>query len=99
MQCKICGNAENNTHYQAKEMMLGYRDMHDYLQCGNCKCLQLETIPENLPEYYPSKDYYSYSSVEFPTGIKKTLLALRDYYAATGKGFIGKTLSLLATRK
>lgn len=93
MQCKICGNAENNTHYHAKEMMLGYRDMHDYFQCDSCKCLQLETTPDNLLEYYPSKDYYSYSSVEFPTGIKKTLLAQRDYYAVTGKGFIGKILS------
>ncbi len=92
MKCKICGNTENNTPYQAKEMMLGFRDLHDYFQCASCQCLQLETIPSNLPEYYP-KDYYSYSDVGFPTGIKQFLLAQRDAYAATGKGFLGKALS------
>ncbi len=93
MACKICGNSENNTAYQAKEMMLGYRDVHDYFQCGDCECLQLENVPENLPDYYP-EDYYSYSEVGFPTGIKRWLLAQRDYYAATGKGFLGKLLFL-----
>ncbi|MEE9303710.1 MAG: class I SAM-dependent methyltransferase [Thiotrichaceae bacterium] len=93
MKCKICGNTENNDHYQAKEMMLGYRDLHDYFQCASCQCLQLETVPDNLPEYYP-KDYYSYSDVGFPTGIKQFLLARRDYYAATGKSILGAILSL-----
>ncbi|MEE9352419.1 MAG: class I SAM-dependent methyltransferase [Thiotrichaceae bacterium] len=92
MKCKICGNTENNTPYQAKEMMLGFRDLHDYFQCGSCQCLQLETIPGNLPEYYP-KDYYSYSDVGFPTGIKQFLLAQRDSFAATGKGLLGRALS------
>ncbi len=92
MNCKICGNAENNTTYQAKEMMLGYRDFHTYFQCDSCGCLQLEKVPDNLPDYYP-KDYYSYSDVGFPTGIKKFLLAQRDSYAATGKGILGKALS------
>lgn len=91
MPCKICGNSENNSVYQAREMMLGYRDVHDYFQCGECECLQLEKIPDNLPDYYP-KDYYSYSDVSFPTGIKRWLLAQRDYYAATGKGWLGKLL-------
>ena len=93
MKCKICGNTDNNTHFQAKEMMLGYRDFHDYFQCGSCQCLQLQHVPDNLPEYYP-KDYYSYSDVGFPTGIKRFLLAQRDYYAATGKGLLGKILSI-----
>lgn len=93
MQCKICLNTKNNTRYQAKEMMLGLRNTHDYFQCSECQCLQLEVLPDNLVEYYPSDDYYSYSEVNFPTGVKKFLLAHRDYYAATGKGFLGKLLS------
>lgn len=95
MQCKICGNTENNKTYQAKEMMLGYRDTHTYFQCAECECLQLAEIPNNLPEYYPN-DYYSYSKVGFPTGIKKFLLSKRDYSSATGdKNLLGK---MLATR-
>jgi len=93
MQCKICGNTDNNTVYQAKEMMLGYRDTHDYFQCHECECLQLVNVPDNLPDYYP-KDYYSYSTVGFPRGLKKSLLAQRDYYAATGHGsWLGKLLA------
>lgn len=93
MQCKICGNTENNTTYQAKEMMLGYRDTHEYVQCSVCGCLQLKTIPDNLLDYYPS-DYYSYSDVGFPTGLKKFILAQRDYHAVTGKGsLLGKILA------
>ncbi|MCK5726759.1 MAG: class I SAM-dependent methyltransferase [Thiotrichaceae bacterium] len=92
MQCKICGNAAENDYYEAKEMMLGYRDSHQYIQCKECECLQLVTIPDNLPEYYPNDDYYSYSNVGSETGLKKWLVSQRDHYAATGKGLIGKLL-------
>lgn len=93
MQCKICGNTDNNTTYQVKEMMLGYRDIHPYFQCGECDCLQLANVPDNLPDYYP-KDYYSYSAVGFPTGIKKFLLAKRDYQEVTNDGgWLGKLLA------
>lgn len=93
MQCKICGNSEHNVVYQAKEMMLGYRDEHEYFQCHQCGCLQLAKVPDNLPDYYP-KDYYSYSTVGFPTGLKKYLLAQRDYHAVTGNaGILGKILA------
>lgn len=94
MECKICGNAENNTTYIAKEMMLGFRDEHEYIQCSACNCLQIVNIPDNLPEYYPNEDYYSYASVAETNALKKFLLKKRDYYAATGKGFIGKLLSI-----
>lgn len=94
MECKICGNAENNTSYMAKEMMLGLRDEHEYMQCSACGCLQIVRIPENLPEYYPNEDYYSYASVAESNSLKKYLLKKRDYYAATGKGFLGKMLSI-----
>jgi len=91
MQCKICGNAANNEYYEAKEMMLGIRDPHQYIQCSECQCLQLVTIPENLPEYYPT-DYYSYSNINTEVGLKKWLVTQRDRYAATGKGLIGQLL-------
>ena len=94
MQCRICSNKENNTPYEAREMMLGLRDLHTYFQCGACGCLQIENVPENIQEYYPSDDYYSYDQIKTETGFKKKLITLRDRYAATGEGFIGKLLQM-----
>lgn len=92
MQCRICLNKENNTPYQAREMMLGLRDLHDYFECGQCGCLQIANVPDNIQSYYPGDDYYSYDQIKPATGIKKFLINLRDSYAATGKGFLGKIL-------
>lgn len=58
--CRICGNTENGTSYQAREMMYGLRETFSYFQCGNCKCLQIVEIPKDMTSYYPV-DYYSFS--------------------------------------
>jgi len=74
--CRICGNIENNIPYTAKEMMYGLRETFGYFECGNCKCLQIEQIPEDMSAYYPS-DYYSFGKYDgkkfkgFKGGIKK----------------------------
>ncbi len=91
-QCRICQNSDHNTHYKAKEMMLGLRDEHDYFECAECGCLQITHVPENLPEYYPDDDYYSYEQVKAKGGIKGSLIRQRDRFAATGKGLIGKIM-------
>ena len=59
-QCKVCKNKENNTAFTAKEMQHGTRDCFTYIECNNCGCLQIEEIPSNMADYYPS-DYYSYN--------------------------------------
>ena len=92
MQCRICGNSDHNTHYTAKEMMLGLRDEHDYFECAECACLQITKVPDNLPEYYPDDDYYSYEQVSAKGGLKGSLIRQRDRFAATGKGLIGKIM-------
>ncbi len=61
MECRICGNSENNTEYSAKEMMFGFRDEFQYFQCDYCECLQIENIPEDMSRYYP-KQYYSFGA-------------------------------------
>lgn len=94
MQCRICSNQENNTTFEAREMMLGIRDMHTYFQCNECGCLQIKDVPDNIQEYYPGDDYYSYDQIKTETGFKKMLITLRDRYAATGQGFIGKLLQM-----
>jgi len=58
--CRICGNAEGNAAYFPKEMMFGWRDEFEYLECARCGCLQIAEIPADLAKYYPGDDYYAY---------------------------------------
>lgn len=97
MPCKLCGNTTNNTPYHVREMMLGTRDAFDYFQCGECECLQIETIPHDMNKYYP-QTYYSFNELEehvsrsFVGKIKNYGIRLRDLYAITNKGILGKIL-------
>ena len=60
ISCRICKNKDNHSYYTAKEMMYGYRETFNYFQCGNCKCLQIVDIIDDMSKYYPS-NYYSFS--------------------------------------
>ena len=95
MQCRICGSDQEHPRYTVKEMMLGLRDQHQYFQCVECACLQIETIPDNLAAYYPS-NYYSYVAPAHTNGLKQKLTEARDYYAVTGKSLLGHLLSLVS---
>src|ERR1700712_3894904 len=59
--CKICNNDKGNKLYSVKEMQLGLRETFTYMECGNCGCMQLMDIPENLGKYYPNENYYSFN--------------------------------------
>ncbi|GJE61586.1 class I SAM-dependent methyltransferase [Methylobacterium trifolii] len=61
--CRLCGNAAGNRCHAAREMMLGRRDPFDYVECAACGCLQIETVPANLGEYYGA-DYYSFGDLD-----------------------------------
>ena len=58
--CRVCGNAKDNQSHFPKEMMFGWREEFEYLECARCGCLQIADIPANLAKYYPSDGYYSY---------------------------------------
>jgi SAM-dependent methyltransferase len=60
LACAICGNRHDNRTHLAREMMLGLRDEFRYLECGNCRCVQLIDIPEDMSRYYP-ENYYSFA--------------------------------------
>jgi SAM-dependent methyltransferase len=90
--CRICENTEHNTTYEVREMMLGLRDMHTYFECAECGCLQIANVPDNIQEYYPNEDYYSYDAVKAVKGIKGKLINMRDRYAATGNSFMGRLM-------
>lgn len=100
LACKICGNTKDNTLVTGKEMMFGLKDEFDYLECGQCKCLQIKEIPANLAKYYP-EDYYSYFSKgeehhiqnSFSKIAKRNLKKrLLDYYLQ-GSNPIGKMMN------
>jgi SAM-dependent methyltransferase len=59
--CKVCGNAEGNETFVAREMMFGFRDEFEYLKCSQCGCLQIKEIPSDIARYYPD-NYYSYAN-------------------------------------
>lgn len=94
MRCKICGNTNNNTAYQAREMMFGSRDIFTYFECPRCGCLQINDIPNNISEYYPD-DYYSFSPTatnQNKNPIKTFLKRLKDAYAIYNHGLMGRWL-------
>ncbi len=72
-------------------MMFGLRDEFDYLECSSCKCLQIIDVPASMSKYYPA-NYYSFASVPPRSRLLKFLLKLRNRYALSGRGFIGKLL-------
>src|SRR5882724_2868715 len=81
--CKICGNTSGNKTHIAREMMFGLRDQFEYLECGNCGCLQLVNPPADIAKYYPT-DYYSFQE---QSGV---VTAIRRWLgvSAIGRAFI-----------
>ena len=57
--CRICGWTGEAYTINVKEMQFDTREEFEYFECGNCHCLQIKDIPENLSSYY-GDDYYSY---------------------------------------
>jgi len=77
--CRICGNTSGNKTHIAREMMFGLRDKFEYLECGNCGCLQLLNPPVDLAKYYPT-DYYSFQK---QSGV---ITAIRRWLGASALG-------------
>lgn len=93
-KCRICGSEGDHRIHVAQEMMLGLRDEHRYFECSECGCLQIETIPDNLADYYP-QDYYSYNHASSGgKSLKHALTRMRDTYAATGRSPLGRLLNV-----
>lgn len=72
-------------------MMFGYREAFAYFQCIECGCLQIREFPDDMARYYP-EHYYSYQEKSTRNGASRFMATLRDRYALTGKGMIGKLL-------
>lgn len=88
--CTICNNREGNSLFTAKEMMFWFRDEFEYLECGNCGCLELTEVPEDLSRYYPN-EYYSLNSSQ-ESLFKRLLKRQRGRYAIGASNVGGKFL-------
>ena len=90
MNCKICNVSDKHKNYLVSEMMLGLREEFDYFECSSCGCLQIKEFPKDMSPYYPN-DYYSFSTSA--NSFTNKLKNLRDTYALTGKGAVGKLIN------
>lgn len=56
--CPGCDEDSISQSYTVGEMMFGSDEEFRYLECGECRTLRLENVPEDLGAYYP-RVYYS----------------------------------------
>jgi len=90
--CRICGNESGNKTHTTREMMFGTRDEFDYLECSQCKCLQIIEIPATMSKYYRD-EYHSFAPLRHHNRVRRFLSSARDNYALTGRGVLGRLLS------
>ena len=92
--CKVCGNTNNNTLHQVKEMQLGLRESFTYMECANCCSMQLVDIPADLGKYYPNEGYYSFN-LGTAQQKKDKLREIKASYLLYGKNkLLGSLLSI-----
>jgi 2-polyprenyl-3-methyl-5-hydroxy-6-metoxy-1,4-benzoquinol methylase len=73
-------------------MMFGSREEFDYLECSSCGCLQIVDVPDSMSKYYPA-NYHSFAPIAQPSKLRKWLTKVRDSYAVSNRGALGKILS------
>lgn len=95
--CKICNNSENNTQFNTREMMFGFRDEFLYFQCNNCNCLQIDEFPNDISKYYP-ENYYSFGAYKGKTFKGLSGIIKRKQYSLliTGSKVSQKVMSLFS---
>ena len=93
MKCRVCSNNKNNRIISVKEMMIGTRELFDYLICNKCDCIQILNYPQNLNFFY-SSNYYSLKTIKHSKEnfLKKSLKKLRNNYTIFNKSFTGQLI-------
>ena len=96
-KCRICGNTEENKSYYVREMLFGTREEFEYIECNNCGCLQIKTIPDNIEKYYPD-EYNAFEYQKLPKKNKFVFLLHKkklQHLLSGNKNFIGWFLTAL----
>ena len=96
MTCRICGNAKENTLYEVREMMLGFREWFNYFQCSACQCLQIDKIPDDLARFYP-ENYNGYDPPRsnYYRGLSGFFQKIRSKSTLFPSGLIGNNIQAL----
>lgn len=92
--CKICGNDSGNRSHIAREMMFGYRDRFEYIECAVCGCPQIKKVPGDLSKYYPENYYFLEKRIEKRQGfLKRFRRRQKTKYWIFGHNVIGMVLA------
>jgi len=97
--CRICGNDKANQLHYPCERMYGWGDVFEYLECGNCGCLQIAEVPADLGRYY-AESYYSYKPPKekhYPAAVL-ALRRLRTRHLLGETNPVGGLLAALSRR-
>lgn len=97
--CRICGNERANRLHYPRERMYGWGDVFEYLECGDCGCLQIVDVPADLGRYY-ADSYYSYKPPKdkrYPRAVL-ALRAQRTRHLLGERNAVGAMLALLSRR-
>lgn len=84
-KCKICGAEAEHKEYRVKEMYFGTREEFTYFECGQCQCMQIATIPDNLGDYY-GDEYYSFFVPKIPEVAEDKINEIRILDVGCGAG-------------
>ena len=85
-ECRVCGNELGNRIHQAREMMFGFGDCFEYVECADCGCVGLVQEPADISRFYPT-NYYSYLAKEGGLrGLAKRLRAQAYFSRRYGLG-------------
>jgi 2-polyprenyl-3-methyl-5-hydroxy-6-metoxy-1,4-benzoquinol methylase len=95
--CSICSNRSSNNVIKAQEMMFGLRESYEYLECAECRCLQLQDVPDHPSRYYPP-NYYSLDDDSLAKGDSATIPIRRACATALLRAPI-KVVDALVTSK
>ena len=91
MKCRICSNQSGNRSHTFREMMFGFRDEFEYLECSSCKCVQIAEIPASMSKYYPA-NYHSFAPISSQNRLRKWMVRKRNSYAVSNRSVVGKLL-------
>lgn len=89
-RCEICDNSANNLVIKVREMYFGTREEFDYLQCGDCCCLQILNPPKDYSKHYP-QNYFTYLQGH-ENKLKARLNYFRDRAAMGESSWLGNIL-------
>jgi len=83
--CKVCGNSNFNSPFVAKDLMFKNDTEFVYFECSECHCVQINEIPDNIADFYPS-NYLSFGKPAFSKKMNPVRTFLKKNFASYNNG-------------